>query len=279
MTRYHQILTALTLLTLGVALMPGLDLAVSRWFFDPQQGFWMATTPPLEALRQALWDAGLLIFLLCLAGLALSVALGAKRRVPVGFWARSVLLLLLGPGLVVSAGLKSHWGRARPRDITEFNGDLLFSPALRLSDQCASNCAFSSGEGALAFAVALVLGSVVWSSTRGRTRTRLMLAIVSYALLAAGLRIGFGGHFLSDTLFSGLICLALWQGLGRVRGLGDLPPLSPHALRADLRDAARALRPLFQGAKTAQRPLSPQAQHANRRRFLGLGPSPLTGLK
>ena len=60
----------------------------------------------------------------------------------------------LGPGLVVNGILKEHWGRARPRDVTQFGGDRRFTPALVIADQCERNCSFSAGHPSAGFALA-----------------------------------------------------------------------------------------------------------------------------
>lgn len=64
-----------------------------------------------------------------------------------------VLALALGPGLVVNAVLKEHVGRARPAQLETFGGEASFSPAWTLSDQCAENCSFVSGDVAAAAAM------------------------------------------------------------------------------------------------------------------------------
>ena len=71
------------------------------------------------------------------------------RRVAYGLFVLAALAL--GPGLVVNAGFKDHWGRARPRDVTQFSGERTFTPALQPTDQCDRNCSFVAGHPSVAF--------------------------------------------------------------------------------------------------------------------------------
>lgn len=206
--------------TLSFSLAPQLDLWTSGFFYRPEDGFWIARVPSLVRLRLMLWDSGLVIFGVALLGLLANVSLGARREVSPGFWLRGVLTMLLGPGLVVNLYLKEHWGRARPVAISDFGGTARFTPALDMTDQCARNCSFVSGEGSLAVAAALTLywiASPLCSPVQGRI---LMAAVAFYAALAAGLRVAFGGHFLSDIAFATLISAGIWILLGMVPGMG-----------------------------------------------------------
>lgn len=52
----------------------------------------------------------------------------------------------LGPAMMVEGVLKNVFGRACPQDITEFGGDLMFSPAWIISGECSKNCSFVSAS-------------------------------------------------------------------------------------------------------------------------------------
>ncbi len=123
-----------------------------------------------------------------------------------GRWSRRLAALawvsLLGSGLLVNAGLKEYWGRARPVQVSEFGGKQHFSPPLVPTDQCAHNCSFVSGHatsGYILMAVGL-MGSVA-------TRRRWLWIGLAWGAVVSLARIAEGGHFLSDTLFAGL---AVW---------------------------------------------------------------------
>ncbi|MBZ0218004.1 MAG: phosphatase PAP2 family protein, partial [Fimbriimonadaceae bacterium] len=122
-------------------------------------------------------------------------------------WAYFLICAAVGPGLFTNSLLKDYWGRARPNQIVEFGGDLQFSPALYISDQCHNNCSFVSGESStiymLFFALALMADT--------RRTTFIILALV-LGTLAGAIRMGQGGHFPSDIIFSGLF-MAIVAGL------------------------------------------------------------------
>lgn len=109
-----------------------------------------------------------------------------------------LLFLLIGPGLLVHAGFKNNWDRARPRDVVEFGGEQHFTPAWIVSDQCEKNCSFTSGHAAMGFA--FIALAWVWEWQLG------LLVGVIVGLFVGEVRVIQGGHFLSDIIFSGYIC-------------------------------------------------------------------------
>jgi lipid A 4'-phosphatase len=132
-----------------------------------------------------------------------------------GRWSRRLVALawvsLLGSGLLVNAGLKEYWGRARPVQVSQFGGQQQFSPALSPTDQCHHNCSFVSGHatsGYILMAVGL-MGSVT-------TRRRWLWIGLAWGAVVSAARISEGGHFLSDTLFAGV---AVWGSGWLVREL------------------------------------------------------------
>lgn len=107
------------------------------------------------------------------------------------------VVLVLGAGLIVNVALKNNFGRARPRDVTQFGGSQQFTPAFVAADECATNCSFSSGDGAGAFfSLALVLAL---ASSRRRA---MLVAAIGFGGLVSISRIVSGAHFLSDTVVS-----------------------------------------------------------------------------
>lgn len=205
-------LIGLTLLIFG--LWPGIDLAVSGYFHDAS-GFPIKRNPWIEGLRDALWDASLLMPLLALILLIWAI----WRKTAARLWGYILALFLIGPGLFVNAGFKAFWGRARPTNITEFGGSAHFTPAWIISDQCARNCSFVSGEGAGATALTIALLLILY-------RFRLTLGPVLYragqvvALMLLGFvgwqRVASGGHFLSDVVLSMLLITLIAAVLARL---------------------------------------------------------------
>lgn len=185
---------------IGAALLflafPGIDLAASRLFWRPGEGFFLVDTTWAQVfyvgspLLVRLW-IGLLIALLV-------TSIWRRFR----HLRRPALFLLaviwLGPGLTVMV-LKDHWDRARPTQIVEFGGDKRFTPAWVISDQCDENCSFVSGHASGAFS----LMALAWVAKRQR---RFWLVAGTLWGAHMGLvRMAQGGHFLSDIVFAGFV--------------------------------------------------------------------------
>ncbi|GLS88456.1 phosphoesterase [Cypionkella aquatica] len=205
-------LIGLTLVIFGV--WPGIDLATSAYFHDAN-GFPVRQNPVIEFLRNSVWNATLVMPLIAL----MLLVLASWRKTSGWFWGYVLAVFLIGPGLVVNLGFKSHWGRARPSNISEFGGTAQFSPAWQISDQCAKNCSFVSGEGAGATALTITLLVILYRFRHrlspalyraGQAASVLMLAFVGWQRVAAG------GHFLSDVLLSMLVVSLIAAILARL---------------------------------------------------------------
>lgn len=178
-------------------LFPQIDIAVSGLFHDPAQGFAASHMPGLKQLRKSsTWVMavllGLALWRLCRACRgAAGARLGVMRP------ALCVLAgLALGPGLLVNAVLKEWWGRPRPIQVDLFGGDAPFAAAWRITDACASNCSFVSGE---ASSAAWMAGAVLILAPG---RILLASGVALYGAALSLNRLAFGGHFLSDILLA-----------------------------------------------------------------------------
>lgn len=189
---------------------PELDLWASGHFFDGT-GFPLATDPALLALRllyrlvfiAACATVALVLLARLLAALAPTLAPTAGWAAPLRLWLFFCTLLAIGPGLIANVLFKEQWGRARPEAVEAFGGPNRLSPPFGLSDACASNCSFVSGEGAAAAALAFGVLAALWPSLRAPRARRLAVGATALWLTGAALiRIGPGKHFLSDTLFA-----------------------------------------------------------------------------
>ena len=182
----------------SLVLWPQIDLVVSGWFYRPEDRFFLGNVPLFDALHVAA-HAGSRI--LGFAALVLTALAAGQRRPILGLdskaWLFLFLGLLLGPGLVANGIFKDHWGRARPRDITEFGGAMHFSPALLPTDQCQRNCSFVSGDGAFGF----YLPAIAYVVPPPRSR-RYYWGGMGLGALFGLARLAAGAHFLSDNLFA-----------------------------------------------------------------------------
>lgn len=198
----------LALVTL-FALAPTLDIAVARIFYVGDNRF--AFSPPSlgDFTRESLRWLFRAAVAASVAGLVLAVFRG-RRLLGWSFraWAFAFSAFTLGVGVVTGLLLKGLWGRARPHLITEFGGEAKFTPALIPADQCSWNCSFVSGEASnifmLGFILVLLLAPRDW---------RAWVVAVAGGLFSGYIRVGAGGHFLSDVTLAGVLMALVALGL------------------------------------------------------------------
>ena len=182
---------------------PQIDLIVSAQFTAPEsQGFPMARLPFLRFMNKLVPTLAWMVGGFVIIGLFFAstikrpfMTLGVRQ-----YWFLA-LSFSIGPGLIANTLLKNNWGRARPRDITQFGGTLDFAPPVLLSDQCLRNCSFVSGDASLAFtflAVALILP---------KRRILSISAALLFGIIVSATRLIQGAHFFSDVLFAGLFMI------------------------------------------------------------------------
>jgi lipid A 4'-phosphatase len=193
------ILGAFVLFSVFATAFPSIDLAASRIFYNG-----------VAFTRDAWWtrlQQDWLLYFLSFAMIAVVFLYGWNRlsgqRV-LKIDGRKVfyllLVLIIGAGLIVNVALKNNFGRARPRDVAEFGGQLQFTPAFAISNQCRTNCSFSSGDAAGGFfALALVMAL--------RRRRACFAAAGAFGVLISVSRVASGAHFLSDTVVSFFVML------------------------------------------------------------------------
>lgn len=237
------ILIAVTLVLSALFLaVPGLDLWFSRQFYDAEIGFPASRVPAFVWLR---WLSEAIIWVIAgilLLSVLFKLILPRRRSlVPV----RTTLFLsgtlALGPGLLVNGLLKSFWGRPRPVEITEFGGEHPFVSAWHMSDFCATNCSFVSGEASFGIWL-LALAFVV----RPRLRTAVLVGAGVLAFIFSINRIAFGGHFLSDVLISWALTLLIIALAYRFLFIRPPAWLHEDSLEAALTGAGLGIRNLIQ---------------------------------
>ena len=216
-------LAALVLAALVFVTWPDLDLTAAS-AFALGGGRFVGQTPLGNAVRQLFYGVPFLVF-----GLMLVAYGGRRLGWPVAWGPSGAGLLFmaaslaLGPGLLVNGILKDHSHRPRPYQVTTFGGDAPFVPFYRFDGACRRNCSFVSGEGATAFwtMAPALLAPPAW-------RPLALAAAVLFGTAASLLRMAFGGHFLSDTVFAAvltwLVILGCWRLVTRLTGS---PPRGP----------------------------------------------------
>lgn len=191
------------------SLWPELDIYTSSWFYEGNNRFFLQNNP-LGTIPRKIFQIFFGAFcVLAIIGLLFTLI----RRTPLlrldhMHWAYLVACLIIGPGLVANSILKENWGRARPVDVVQFGSTKTFTPALVPSTACKRNCSFVSGESSsiymLFFSLALLLATY---------RRRMIIGGLIVGGLAGLMRMGMGGHFLSDVTFSGIFMMAIASGL------------------------------------------------------------------
>jgi len=193
---------AMALFGLYLTLDSRIDLTVSALFYDSGRGFVADHSPVLSTARHIGSVLGKIL------GAAIGVLLIYRlvsRRDAFGVPLRVLVFLLAvqlaGPVILVNGILKEHWGRARPAQITEFNG----TKPLVIADQCPHNCSFVSGEASYGYAY-LALGFI---PRQRRWRRMLFGAGAGFGTVIGIMRITQGGHFFSDIFFSAVLMFAI----------------------------------------------------------------------
>lgn len=200
---------------------PAVDLWFSSLFATDAGRFPAARSSATIIIRHVIWNLCTAVAVFALVMLIANFLLRPVIRLPSQVWEFVCLSYILGPGVLVNLVLKSNWGRARPQYVEAFGGDLTFSPPLLVSDQCARNCSFVSGEASAVTTIALVLALLLLPTMSRKSGLILSIALIAFAGVGSLLRVAMGRHFLSDVLFAADLSLIvtaglyLWLGVGR----------------------------------------------------------------
>jgi len=190
---------ALVFLAVATAVIAatGADLAVSSHFY--QSGGWpVGERFPWKLLyRMDRYPA------LVIALFGLCAACYGSRKSSWQPWRRRgaflVLLLALGPGVLVNAVFKDHWGRPRPREVQPFGGSRQFLQPWQpgIDGQGRS---FPCGHGSAAFYLSAPF--FIYRRTKPQLARRWLAGGLVFGLLMSYARLAQGGHFLSDILWA-----------------------------------------------------------------------------
>ena len=187
------------ILSLVFLTFPKIDLWVAELFYNGNNDFWLRKSL-LTAWKNAYIRpaVGILAVLGLIYYLYRRLTDPACRIAALAKYGFFLLCVAVATGLVVHAVFKDNWGRARPKHVTEFDGQLAFSPPLIPVDQCERNCSFVSGDASMGF---VFLALALFAAQR---RKMWILITVGAGLGLGALRVMNGSHFLSDILFAGV---------------------------------------------------------------------------
>jgi len=196
-----------------------LDLRIQELLFDHERGWRLADQWLITLLyKYGPWPA---------LGMACG---GATLLVVSVFWEPwrahrylglfTVLLLLLGPGLLVNYCFKDHFGRPRPREVEEFGGDQSFHRLWHPGNP-GEGKSFPSGHASMGFywmGLAFYFGA-----GRRRLFHGLLWGGLVYGTLMGFGRIAQGGHFASDILWSAGFIYVTSVALRAIQGACQQP--------------------------------------------------------
>lgn len=189
--------TILFLLTV-VFRLTELDLRIQEFFFSPVRGWFLQSQEPWDFLYDygsapavVMVLAALLVFL---AGFPIK-RLAPFRRVALFL----ILMMALGPGLAVN-GIKSQWGRPRPREIQHFDGNQKFKPVWNKGDP-GDYASFPSGHAGMGYY--LMAPFFILRKSCRRWAYFFLVVGIAYGSLIGFARMVQGGHFPSDIVWSG----------------------------------------------------------------------------
>lgn len=196
----------------------GLDMELATRAWEAGNGTWLGKTHPatMALYHYGTWPA----LALAISGLTLAVVgwfQGHRRAAMIGLF--FALSLVIGPGLVVNAVFKDHFGRPRPIQVTEFGGPLKTLP-LGQPGIAGKGKSFPSGHASMGFFLGLP-AFLFLRRHRGWCVGFFVFGVVAGGLMGVA-RILQGAHWLSDILWSGLfvhltaVGCALALGLVRV---------------------------------------------------------------
>jgi len=196
-----------------IANLLGWDQGAQACFYEVSTDHWTGRDMPLMV---ALYEYGVLpALILGVGGLLVWLAgyylkeVQALRKVSFYLFA----VLALGNGILANFLLKGYWGRPRPAQVDLYGGTQAFEPSLWI-DLASTGKSFPCGHATMGFyffALALLLQG---------TARRVVLAL---ALLFGGViglsRMSYGGHFLTDVIWAGILMWLVAYGLQQALGL------------------------------------------------------------
>ena len=186
-------------------IFPRFDIFFSNIFFDDV--FISEKLIFIKTIRTFLKNLMIFIPVLSLIILVIySIKIKKRKNSKLDIRKKFILLgFILGPiigcGIIANWYFKDQWGRARPVQVTEFNGDKKFTPPFVKTNQCEKNCSWISGEGSAAFS--FFFGTIILKNPI------FFLINIIFGIVVSSCRILMGGHFLSDNLFACFFMLYL----------------------------------------------------------------------
>ncbi|MFY9589923.1 phosphatase PAP2 family protein [Rickettsia endosymbiont of Halotydeus destructor] len=182
-------------------LFPQLDIDFSKFFYHTNNGFIYKNTAVVRFLFLSIPILTKAIVIISLLS-AFYYFIKYRKSIFLSWSFYILITVAIGPGLIVNYALKENFGRARPAQIENFGGEKDFTGALLITNQCDSNCSFSSGHAAMGYyftSLAYILPHIYFSWV--------YITALLFGSLVGFSRILMGGHFISDVTASCFIIL------------------------------------------------------------------------
>lgn len=194
----HLIIWVLVFVTLSLPFwFSNLDISLLKPYYKPQSGWFLSQQPFWDFIyKYGIFLSYLLVFIsFIMIATSYWLVKAIKWRKPAVFL---IIVMLLGPGVLVNATFKDHWGRPRPREIKEFGGKEDYVKLWLKAD--AGGKSFPSGHASTAFFMAMPFLFLIqrykkWAWT-------FFIFGTLYGVLMAYTRLIAGGHFASDSLWA-----------------------------------------------------------------------------
>lgn len=178
-----------------------LDVILQKPYYSAKSGWFLMQLPFWDFLYKYSIFLGYFV-----AVIALFVVSASYWKLNLIKWRKAayfmLLVIVLGPGVLVNATFKDHWGRPRPREIVEFDGKEEFvKPWVKTDGKGKS---FPCGHASIAFYLAIPF--LFLRKNYKKWAWFFMVFGTLYGLLVGYARMIAGGHFASDVLWaSGMV--------------------------------------------------------------------------
>jgi lipid A 4'-phosphatase len=202
-----------------------LDQMTARWFWSSDTGWRLKHAPSVMFLHRhgtlpaiVIGSAGFVLWILSF--------IRTYARPARTFGLFLALALIAGPGLLVNALLKDHFGRPQPRDVIQFGGRTEFREIGTLPF-VGHGKSFPSGHASTGFSW-FAPAVYLWQRSRKLACLGTAIALIHGGLMSFA-RLAEGAHWLSDTVWAAAcVHIAAWF-VWRLLSCGLHPLVSPRA--------------------------------------------------